>query len=298
VPDGVEPVFDPELPAEVREAYREDPEKFVPARRPKPSKVSELEAASLGDIAVLMVGGGLVVGLWLLIRWLSGALLPDLAATVVIVTAGIVAALMFIAVLVGGFFESDERKLAREHHGRYLLPEDFDLEATPLMSRAQEAVKAVLSAEVTKRGLLDDIEHEVVLPAQLWDLGLLLHRQSVLRARQRKVAGGINHPALESALGPQREALRKSTEVATQKVEALERLAERVRTADAALRVQDLIPTILGDSDKYLDLLASLGPAGDTNLIDDLGDDASTVTEILNRNIEDIRATSRELTVD
>jgi hypothetical protein len=289
------PVFDPELPDEVPKLYETHPELFTPAHHPKPVKQTEFEAAWGVNVAMVTIGAGVLSGLWLLLGWLAGVLLPDTAATVVTVVVGVLAGLMFICVLGTAFSESDQRKLVRKHHGRYLLPDDFDWKAKPLMVRAQDAVKDVRSAEVTKRGLLDDIEHEVVLSGQLWDLGLLLHRRSMLTVRQREFAD-VEHPVVESALRPQREALRKSLEVATTKVEALERLAERVRTADAALHAQEVASAIQVDSDKYLELLATLGPAGDTSLIDDLGDDASKVTQLLNHSIEEVRIASRELT--
>ena len=50
----------------------------------------------------------------------------------------------------------------------------------------------MLEATVTRRGLLDEMKNELVLPEQLWDLGQVLHEQSVLRARQREVAHSID----------------------------------------------------------------------------------------------------------
>lgn len=51
----------------------------------------------------------------------------------------------------------------------------------------------------------------------------------------------------------------------------------------------------LRDSDKYLELLAATGTAADTSLIDDLGEDASKVTDMLTQSIAEVRDTGLEL---
>src|SRR5437899_2571149 len=83
-------------------------------------------------------------------------------------------------------------------------------------------------------------------------LGQVLHEQSVLRARQREVARGMATAELEAVLGPQRRALVRSADVMKRKVQLLERYAERVRSADAALRAE----AALEDGDRYIELLA------------------------------------------
>ena len=50
----------------------------------------------------------------------------------------------------------------------------------------------MLEATVTRPGLLDEMKNDLGLPEQLWDLGQVLHEQSVLRARQREVARRID----------------------------------------------------------------------------------------------------------
>src|SRR5258705_452627 len=87
------------------------------------------------------------------------------------------------------------------------------------------SLSRVLGATVTQRGLLDEMQNELVLPEQLWDIGQVLHEQSVLRARQRDVARGMATAELEAVLGPQRRALTRSADAIKRKVELLERYA-------------------------------------------------------------------------
>lgn len=291
----VEAVFAPGLPPMVRKLYGDDPDDFTPAGSPAPTKQSGIEAergvhlTAFGFLAVL------AGGLWFASRWFFGLFLPDPVVLGLSIAIGIVEGLFLVCAVFTLRDETVGRKVAREHHGKYLLPDDFDGVARPLMIRAQEAVKAVRAAEVTKRGLLDDIEHEVVLPEQLWDIGLLLHRQSVLRKRLREVRGGVDHPSVYAVLQPQRDALDQSVAAAVNKVEALERYAAKVRDADGALLAQGVMREALRDSDKYLELLATTGTAADTSLIDDLGEDASKVTDMLTQSIAEVRDTGLEL---
>lgn len=203
----VEAVFAPGLPTTVRKLYGDDPADFTPAGSPAPTKQSGIEAergvqsAAFGFFAVV------AVGLWFASRWFFELFLPHAVVLGLSIVIGIAEGLFLLCAFFAVSDETVGRKVAREHHGEYLLPEDFDGVAQPLMIRAQEAVKAVRAAAVTKAGLLDDIEHEVVLPEQLWDIGLLLHRQSVLRERLREVRGGVDHPSVFAVLQPQRDAL-------------------------------------------------------------------------------------------
>lgn len=291
----VEAVFAPGVPPEVQKLYADDADDFTPAGSPAPTTQSAIKADRGGHVAAFVFFAIVAVGLWFMARWFFGLFLPDPVVLGLTITIGVFEGLFLLCGLTMMYQESDGRKAAREHHGRYLLPDDFDDVAQPLLLRAQEAVKAVRAAEVTKRGLLDDIEHEVVLPEQLWDVALLLHRQSVLRKRLREVRGGVDHPSVHAVLQPQHDALDQSVAAAVNKVKALERYAAKVREADGALLAQGVMREALKDSDKYLELLATTGTAADTSLIDDLGEDASKVTDMLTQSIADVRDTGLEL---
>jgi hypothetical protein len=135
------------------------------------------------------------------------------------------------------------------------------------------------------------VKNELVLPEQLWDIGQILHEQSVLRARQREVASGMATAELEAVLGPQRRALSRSVEAIKRKIELLERYADRVRSADAALRAE----AALGDGDRYIELLARTEPVGDTSVVQGFADEAAILKDTLSQTIAAARAAGRTL---
>ena len=205
-----------------------------------------------------------------------------LAGIAVIATGGI---------LVKSVVEDRGHKAVRLQHGKYLLPEDFDEAAARLLGRAQRAVKTVLEATVTRRGLLDEMKNELVLPEQLWDIAQVLREQTVLRARQRDVARGMATAELEAVLGPQRRALALSVDAIKRKVDLLDRYADRVRSADAALRAE----AALEDGDRYIELLARTEPVGDTSVVQGFADEATALKDTLTRTINAARDAGRTL---
>lgn len=96
--------------------------------------------------------------------------------------------------------------------GSYLVSDDFAPESQVILARAQAAITAVTRSEVAAAGLLDDAGNDVVLSRQEWEIARMLARRTARAGR----GGGT------SAL-------------AVRRVEALERYAEHVREADAAL---------------------------------------------------------------
>jgi hypothetical protein len=96
---------------------------------------------------------------------------------------------------------------------------------------------------------------------------------------------------LEAVLGPQRRALVRSADAMKRKVELLERYAERVRSADAALRAE----AALEDGDRYIELLARTEPAGDNSVVNGLTEEAALLHGTLARSIEAARAAGRTL---
>jgi hypothetical protein len=187
--------------------------------------------------------------------------------------------------------EDRGHKAVRLEYGKYLIPADFDEEAGRSLGRAQRAVKTVLEATVTRQGLLDDVKNELVLPEQLWDIAQVLREQTVLRARQRDIARGMATAELDAVLGPQRRALALSVEAIRRKVDLLDQYADRVRSADAALRAE----AALGDGDRYIELLARTEPAGDTSLVESFTDEATALKDTLTRTINAARDAGRTL---
>lgn len=285
-----EPVFSPDVPAPVRELLVRRPELMVPASSPAPVRQTAW-SEPMATLGTLLVWVTVCVGVWILALILFAVVFPpDVAAWLALALGG-VGVLATGLIAVRSAVEPRDHRTARRHHGKYLLAADFDDQAGRLLVRAQQAVRTVLTAQVTERGLLDELKNEVVLPDQLWDIAQLLREQTVLRVRQRELAGGMSTAELEAVLGPQRRALQQSAAALERKVETLERYAARVRVADAALRAEEA----LQDGDRYLDLLARTEPAGDTTTVRGLSDEATRLHETLARSIDAARDAGRTL---
>ncbi|MEU4292299.1 hypothetical protein AB0E63_29085 [Kribbella sp. NPDC026596] len=287
----MEPVFAPDVPAGVRRLYERRPELFVPADAPRPKRETSWSVAPANTFGTLLVWIAVCVGGWILALIVMASTLPaEVAAWSALALAGI-AVVATGGVVVKTMLEDGGHKSVRLQHSKYLLPVDFDEAAGRLLGRAQRAVKTVLEATVTRRGLLDDVKNELVLPEQLWDIAQVLREQTALRARQREVARGMETAELEAVLGPQRRALALSVEAIKRKVDLLDRYADRVRSADAALRAE----AALEDGDRYIELLARTEPAGDTSVVQGFTDEATALKDTLTRTINAARDAGRTL---
>ncbi|MDX2969247.1 hypothetical protein [Kribbella solani] len=287
----MEPVFAPGVPDGVRRLYERRPELFVAADAPRPRRETSWSAAPGSTFGSLLVWIGVCVGGWILALIVMAATLPTaVAGWISVVLAGI-AVVATGGIVVKTMAEDRGHKAVRVQHGKYLLPEDFDDVAGRLLGRAQRAVKTVLEATVTRRGLLDDVKNELVLPEQLWDIAQVLREQTVLRARQQDVARGMATAELDAVLGPQRRALALSVDAIRRKVDLLDRYADRVRSADAALRAE----AALGDGDRYIELLARTEPAGDTSVVEGFADEANALKDTLTRSINAARDAGKTL---
>jgi hypothetical protein len=239
----------------------------------------------------LLVWLAVCVGGWILALIVMAATLPTAVAAWAAVALAGVAVLATGGILVKSMVEDRGHRAVRLQHGKYLLPEDFDEPAARLLGRAQRAVKTVLEATVTRRGLLDEMKNDLVLPEQLWDIAQVLREQTVLRARQKDVARGMETAELDAVLGPQRRALALSVDAIKRKVDLLDRYADRVRSADAALRAE----AALEDGDRYLELLARTEPVGDTSIVQGFTDEATALKDTLTRSINAARDAGRTL---
>ncbi|TDW15850.1 hypothetical protein [Kribbella kalugense] len=287
----MEPVFAPGVPVGVRRLYEHRPELFVAADAPRPKRQTSWSVAPGNTFGTLLVWAAVCVGGWILALIVMAAILPTaVAAWAAVVLAGI-AVLATGGILVKSVVEDRGHKAVRVQHGKYLLPKDFDDAAGRLLGRAQRAVKTVLEATVTRRGLLDEMKNELVLPEQLWDIAQVLREQTVLRARQKDIARGMETAELDAVLGPQRRALALSVDAIKRKVDLLDRYADRVRSADAALRAE----AALEDGDRYIELLARTEPVGDTSVIQGFADEATALKDTLTRSINAARDAGRTL---
>lgn len=287
------PVFAPTVPRNDRRRLERHPEALVPASEPTPHRQTAWGSQPLTTLGSMLVWVTVCAGVWAVVFVVLALALPtEVAAWTGLAMAGLG---VVATILVGAGFAIEDRyqKLARLHHGSYLLADDFDDAAAAMMHRCQRAVRQVLAAKVTTLGLLDEIQNELVLPEQLWDIGRVLQQQSVLRTKQRNAMAGVVTAELEAVLGPQRQALTRSVAAMEKKVVAIENYAHRVRVADAALRAEEA----LQDDDEYLELLIQTESPSDRTVVNELSEDASHLHATLSRSIAAAREAGKTLSL-
>jgi hypothetical protein len=141
---------------------------------------------------------------------------------------------------------------ARAYHGRYLTGADFDARSRVLLRRAQDAVDAVTSAEVYRAGLLDAPE----LAEQEWDIAVALREHAQLRVARAELAPAEVGTAVAAVLASQAEVARAAEASLADRVAALERYADEVRSADAAYQDWQRAAALAKLNDRHLDMLA------------------------------------------
>jgi hypothetical protein len=276
-------LFSPDVPPATRTLLNEHPDALIPASATKQDGVGR---QSVGEsIGGLVLFAGIEFGVWLFLRWLLYVIFPDGLAVWLSGGAAVLGVLLLIAGIAAMTGESRARAVARKYQGKYLLPEDWDDDATALMRRAQQAVDAIQDSEVNKRGLLDAAKNDVVLPEQLWDIGRVLQQLSALRTRQADIEQQLQTARLEAVLNPQRQALELSATAMQKKVAKLEQYADEVREADAVLKVETALEGALQDRDRYVELLASTEIAGHSGLIDELSKETDDLRAALSRRV-------------
>jgi hypothetical protein len=244
----VRPVVDPAIPVEVRDALLAHAEGLRPGsgtpplvlpggRRRAASDV--VRALGLGAVCALLpvvlvftrmfgfagrmvavVGQVALAAAWLGGYLLGGGLWPGVIVTLAVQLVCTVVAFVFMDAW-------QLRRGVRRARGHYLVSDDFNPEGRLLLVRAQSAIDAVTGSGIAAAGLLDEDANEVVLPLQEWEIALVLARRGGAR-------GSPGGSGLDGGGAAQ----------AVMRVEALERYAEQVRDADAALSEQMAVPGI------------------------------------------------------
>lgn len=263
----IQPVFDPAVRVDVRDALVGLEKRLPPASGALLARALPGWGRRAGRDAVRAVGLGAVCAL--LPAALAGTRMfgwagrvAAAAAQVVLVAVWLVSAWfigLWVAVVlsvtvqvlctVSGFVRMDAWQLrlgVRRARGRYLVSDDFDPESRVMLARAQAAIAAVTGSAIAAAGLLDDAANDVVLSRQEWEIAQALAR--------RPGRGGGN------------------AGLVARRVEALERYAEQVREADAAL------------AERHASLgLGAAGAAESAALaeIDDLADSARRVRDAI-----------------
>lgn len=281
------PVFDPALGTEARALLAAAPDRLVPASLPAPPPPRLSAAAVVARlvwIPAFAVFYGVLPGGWLRLcfldapddgellgragRWgrlpvLAMMLTPALQVVLLLLgqvqAAAVLAGVSFAGWVAGALRHLGEppaARAAREHHGSYLLPADFDRPAAGLLVRAQRAVDAVLGSRANGAGLLDDINNAVVLPRQEWAIADALAEHTRLRRERRAQEPGRLSPGVRALLEPQDRALDLSVRSVTGRIEALEDYARRAAEADDAYHEALVLRGLPAQNARYRDLLA------------------------------------------
>ncbi|MFC5182617.1 hypothetical protein [Actinomadura harenae] len=326
--DHPRPVFDPSLSGAERELLAAVPERLVaaslpappPPERPSPATI----AARLIWIPVFAFFYGVLPGGWIrlfflaslddddllsgALRWGRGAVLAMLVLPVVQVTllllgqpeaAAALAAAGFAGWTVGALRhlrEPETTRAARDHHGRYLLPADFDRPAARLLVRAQRAIDAVLGSQAQAAGLLDAIDNATELPRQEWAIASALAEHTRLRRERRAQQPERLSAPVRALLEPQRRALNLSVRSITRRIEALEAYAGSAHAADEAFHEWRVLRDLPEQNARYRDLLAET--VRDTlavEVIDRLESDARRAEAILRDRVASAIGTGLEL---
>lgn len=245
------PVFDPAITAEHQRVLEAAQSRLLPPHSPRPRPGTRWRQQPVDTAGTLIAFLIIAFMGWMLVFALAGTVLGPSGGLVgcLLLPVAIVTPIWYVRKVAG---ERLSDKVLRIHHGKYLRPEEFDTESGALMARAQHAVRTVLTSEVHKQGLIDNIGSTVLLPSYLWELAQILYDQTSLRAEQSAAAGGVMTEELQAVLTPQQEALRRSVMTVTARVDRLEEYAHRVQLAESAYKAR----VLMNSNDKYRDLLA------------------------------------------
>ena len=241
----VRPVVDPAIPVKVRDTLLAHAEGLRPGSGTAPLRLPGGGRRAAGDV-VRALGLGAVCALLPIVMvftrmfgfagrmvaavgqvalaaaWLGGYLLGGGLWPGIIVT---LAVQLVCTVVAFAFMDAWQlRRGVRRARGHYLVSDDFDPEGRLLLARAQAAIDAVTGSEIAAVGLLDEDANEVILPRQEWEIALALAR-----------GGGRSSPGGRGVDGG-------GAAQAVMRIEALERYAEQVRDADAALSERMAVP--------------------------------------------------------
>lgn len=302
----VRPSFDPLIAAEDRVLLEARPELLHPAAGVLP--VGPFGGRTPRDVLFSLWNAPLWAVLPLVVApfygrkaMIAGAIGQVAAGTVLVLAPGGVFVLLGAVVVAFGVLlarcgQGRAGALARRLHGSYVVPGDLDNATAALLGRVQRAIQVVLTAEVIKEGLLDDLRNAVMLPAQEWEVAQILREISRLSEEQRIARQAGRNAELAQVMGPQAKALKLATASVTERIEAIERYAEQVKAADRALLQWKTLQRLADNNDAYGELLArTVRDELAIAEIDGLTDDARQVEEVLRRSVEKARRTGLTL---
>jgi hypothetical protein len=302
----VRPSFDPLIGAEDRALLEARPEWLHPAAGVRPP--GPVGGRTPRDVLFSLWNAPLWALLPLAVApfygrnaMIAGAIGQVVAGAVLIFAPGGVlvlsgAAVVAFGVLLARCGQGRAGSLARRLHGSYVVPDDLDTATAALLGRVQRAIQVVLTSEVTREGLLDDLRNTVTLPAQEWEVAQTLREISRLSEEQRTARLAGQNAELAQMMAPQARALKLATASVTERIEAIERYAEQVTAADRALLQWKTLQRLADSSDAYGELLArTVRDELAVAEIDGLTDEAKKLEEALRRSVEKARRTGLTL---
>jgi hypothetical protein len=151
---------------------------------------------------------------------------------------------------------SDGSPSGNRHPTGLLAADGLDARAAALLRRAQNAVRAVNSAEIFRDGLLDEPATTAALSAQQSEIADALREQARLRAERSWLAEPSPGSPAAELLAQHRQAAQAAHRSIAARVVALERYAAEVRQADADYRDWRQRAAITELTDPHLDMLA------------------------------------------
>ncbi|WP_051468212.1 hypothetical protein [Actinomadura oligospora] len=297
-------VIDPALPQEIRKILLSDPTMLAPASGspPSPPRRGGRSAKLMGTAFGMATASGFlpIVGAPILLGMMVGLPMGIVAQaglglvwwhqgfwTFMQVEVAL-QFLLFVLLIVFGVWEDERAEAARVYHGRYFLQADFaeddrrwlGASMAGTMLRAQKAIDTVQESKVKAAGLLDDAPDEITLPWQEWEIAQSLAELSRVGRQLASAAQGVeDSERVKAATASQRKALQASVAAVTERVEALERYAERTHAADIAYREWQALQELAEFDDDAIEVLArSVRDELAVDEIDDLADQTGLAT--------------------
>ncbi|MBO3745707.1 hypothetical protein J5X84_06455 [Streptosporangiaceae bacterium NEAU-GS5] len=243
---AIRPVVDPDLPGDVVKRLTANPALLDHVRHGTPWTMRAEVQDPVWILPLIWVAVAFTLGVWL--RFIGPAAIT-LPFVLVFGVRGITRRSR----------SSDLRRLYRtavQYADRCRVEPDFDAEAAQLMRRAQRAIRKIKKSTVAGLGLLDPAEDAIVLPRQEWEIAKALSRVSELRREQAEMLAQDVAEEVRKAIEPLRHSLDTVVASVTQRVQALERYAAKVREADLAYKAHEHLRTLAARTGAYQELLA------------------------------------------
>lgn len=187
-----------------------------------------------------------------------------------------------VSALVGAGAMVRTRATARRHRqGCVLIGDDLDGEGWHSWERVLTALDVIQYSQVYWEQRIDTTRFTAELPDFLWNVAKPLADLVALRQRQHEALQGVdaNHPDLAPVMAPQRAIQERTAAEVETRVRGIERFAELVREADAALDRQAAALRLAALNHPHLELHAQNGPPPQDDLFGMLSGEARAVVE-------------------